>query len=214
MLKLIHKFKLKNMEETAEKSYRYKGKTLKGYFLPSNPFIISLIGIFTALSYVVTAFVQIPIPATGGYINVGDLMVMFTALLFGPIVGGISGGVGPMIADILSPYSIYAPATLIIKGIEGFIIGFIANPKDKNLRISYRDIIAVIIGGLLIPFGYFIYQTSILNLGIPVALAEVPGNFFQFGFAAITSILLITASRKNIIESMPQVFNKIFINEE
>ena len=214
MLKLIYKFKLKNMEETAEKSYRYKGKTLKGYFLPSNPLIISLIGIFTALSYVVTTFVQIPIPATGGYINVGDLMVMFTALLFGPIVGGISGGVGPMIADILSPYSIYAPATLIIKGIEGFIIGFIANPKDKNLRISYRDIIAVIIGGLLIPFGYFIYQTYILNLGISVALAEVPGNFFQFGFAAITSILLITASRKNIIESMPQVFNKIFINEE
>jgi uncharacterized membrane protein len=201
------------MEETEEKTYIHKGKTLKGYFLPSNPLIISLIGIFTALTYVVTAFIQVPIPATGGYINVGDLMVMFTALLFGPIVGGISGGVGPMIADILSPYSIYAPATLIIKGIEGVLIGFISNPKDRSSRISYRDIIAVIIGGLLIPFGYFIYEAYILNLGVFVALAEVPGNFFQFGFAAITSILLITASRKNIIESMPQVFGKIFLIE-
>jgi len=202
------------MGEVEEKSFRSEGKTLKGYFLPSNPLIISLIGIFTALSYVVTAFIQIPIPATGGYINVGDIMVMFTALLFGPIVGGISGGVGPMIADILSPYSIYAPATLIIKGIEGFLIGFIANPKDKSSRISYRDIIAVIIGGLMIPFGYFIFQAYILTQGVPVALVEVPGNFFQFGFAAITSLLLITASRKNIIESMPQVFAKIFMVED
>ncbi len=202
------------MEETEEKTYIYKGKTLKGYFLPSNILIISLIGIFTALSYVVTAFIQIPIPATGGYINVGDLMVMFTALLFGPIVGGISGGVGPMIADILSPYSIFAPATLIIKGIEGVLIGFIANPKSKSSRISYRDIIAVIIGGLLIPFGYFIFEAYILNYGMSVALAEVPANFFQFGFAAIASILLITALRKNIIESMPQVFDKIFIIEK
>ena len=203
---------MKNMEEAKEESYKYKGKTLKGYLLPSNPLIISLIGIFTALNYVVTAFIQIPIPATGGYINVGDLMVMFTALLFGPIVGGISGGVGPMIADIFSPYSIYAPATLVIKGIEGFLIGLISNPKDKSSRISYRDIIAVLIGGLLIPFGYFIFEAYILNLGVSVALAEVPGNFFQFGFAAISSILLITASRKNIIKSMPQVFDKIFID--
>ncbi|MHA1987091.1 MAG: ECF transporter S component [Promethearchaeota archaeon] len=200
------------MEESKEESYNYKGKTFRGYLLPSNPLIISLIGIFTALTYVVTAFIQIPIPATGGYINVGDLMVMFTALLFGPIVGGISGGVGPMIADIFSPYSIYAPATLVIKGIEGFLIGFISNPKDKSSRISYRDIIAVVLGGLLIPFGYFIFEAYILNLGVSVAIVEVPGNFFQFGFAAISSILLITASRKNIIKSMPQVFNKIFLD--
>ena len=202
------------MEETEEKSYIYKGQTLKGYFLPSNPLIISLIGIFTALTYVVTAFIQIPIPATGGVLNVGDLMVMFTALLFGPIVGGISGGVGPMIFDIFSPYSIYAPATLVIKGIEGFLIGFISNPKNKSSRISYRDLFAVVIGGLLIPIGYFIFEAYILNYGVSVALVEVPGNFFQFGFAAITSILLITASRKNIIDSLPQVFNKIFISEE
>ncbi len=202
------------MEETEEKSYIYKGKTLRGYFLPSNPLIISLIGIFTALTYVVTAFIQIPIPATGGVLNVGDLMVMFTALLFGPIVGGISGGVGPMIFDIFSPYSIYAPATLVIKGIEGFLIGFISNPKNKSSRISYRDLFAVVIGGLLIPIGYFIFEAYILNYGVSVALVEVPGNFFQFGFAAITSILLITASRKNIIDSLPQVFNKIFISEE
>jgi uncharacterized membrane protein len=139
---------------------------------------------------------------------------MFTALLFGPIIGGIAGGLGPMLADILSPYIIYAPATLIIKGIEGFLIGLISNPKEFETRISYRDIIAVLIGGFLIPFGYFIYEAYILGLGVVIAFVEIPGNFFQFGFAAVASILIILASRKNIIKSMPQVFDKIFIKEE
>ncbi|MBA7545307.1 hypothetical protein ES705_37673 [subsurface metagenome] len=192
----------------------FNQKSLFGYFIPNNALLISMVGIFIALNFVVTYWIQIPIPATGGYINIGDVAVMFTALLFGPIIGGIAGGVGPMLADAFSPWVIYAPATLVIKGIEGFLIGFIANPKDCEGRISYRDIIAVLTGGILIPFGYFIYEAFILKLGTAVALVEVPGNFFQFGFAAIGSILLIGASRKNIIEALPQAFNKIFIQIE
>ncbi len=189
----------------------FNHESLFGYYIPDNAFLISMIGIFTALNFVVTYWIQIPIPATGGYINIGDVAVMFTALLFGPIIGGIAGGVGPMLADIFSPWIIYAPATLLIKGIEGFLIGFIANPKDCEGRVSYHDIIAVLTGGILIPLGYFIYEAFILQLGIAVALVEMPGNFFQFGFAAIGSILLIAASRKNIIEALPQIFNKVFI---
>lgn len=182
-----------------------------GYFIPNNALLISMIGIFTALNFAITYWLQIPIPATGGYINIGDVAVMYTALLFGPIIGGFAGGLGSMLADLFSPYIIYAPATLIIKGIEGFLIGLISNPKDCEGRVSYRDIIAVLVGGFLIPFGYFIYEAFILNLGVLIAVVEVPGNFFQFGFAAIASILLILASRKNIIAALPQVFNKIFI---
>ena len=201
-----------NEENTIkEDKYGYKGKTFRGYLLPSNTLINALTAIFAALIYILTAFLAIPVPATGGYINLGDMLVMFTALLFGPIVGGLAGGFGSMLADILSPYYIYAPATLIIKGIEGFIIGIISNPRKNNSRLSYRDLIAVLIGGILIPLGYFIYEAFILNLGIVVALVEVPGNFFQFGFAAISSTLLITATRKNLISNFPQVFNKIFI---
>ncbi|MHA2183917.1 MAG: ECF transporter S component [Promethearchaeota archaeon] len=197
--------------ENKNKGVRY---AFYGYMLPNNSLSISIIGIFTALNFIFTFWLQIPIPATGGYINIGDTVVMFTALLFGPIIGGIAGGLGPMLADILSPYVIYAPATLVIKGIEGFLIGLISNPRDSEERISYRDIIAVLIGGILIPFGYFIYEAFILGLGVAIAFVEIPGNFFQFGFAAVASILLILASRKTIIESMPQVFDKIFIKSK
>jgi len=198
-----------------QKKESINNKSFLGYLLPNNALTISIIGIFTALNFVVTFWIKIPIPATGGYINIGDIAVMFTALLFGPIIGGITGGVGPMLADIFSgPYIIYAPATLIIKGIEGFLIGLISNPRDRIGRISYRDILAVIIGGILIPLGYFIYQAFILRLGVAIALVEMPGNFFQFITAAVFSILLIAASRKNIVDGLPQVFDKIFILTE
>ena len=197
-----------------KKKKSFNHKNLFGYFIPNNALIISMIAIFTAINFVVTYWIQIPIPATGGYINIGDVTVMYTALLFGPIIGGIAGGLGPMLADMFTPWIIYAPATLVIKGIEGFLIGFIANPKDREGRVAYHDIIAVLTGGILIPLGYFIYEAFILQLGVATALVEMPGNFFQFGFAAIGSILLIAGSRKNIIHSLPQTFNKIFIPTE
>ena len=197
-----------------ESKRELENRNFLGYLLPNNALSISIIAIFTALNFVATYWIQIPIPATGGYINVGDIAVMFTALLFGPIIGGIAGGLGSMISDIFSPYIIYAPATLIIKGLEGFLIGLISNPKGRFGRISYRDILAVIIGGILIPFGYFIYEAFILGFGIAIALVEMPGNFFQFITAAVFSIIFITASRKNIVDGLPQVFDLIFIPTE
>ncbi|MHA1147796.1 MAG: ECF transporter S component [Promethearchaeota archaeon] len=197
-----------------EKTYKPTYKDFMGYYGPTNTVVISMIATFAALTFIMTWFLQIPLPATGGYINVGDIMVMYTALLFGPIIGGLAGGIGSCLADALSPYAIYTPGTLIIKGIEGFLIGIIANPKRKNKQINYGDILAVIIGGFTIVIGYFIYEAFILGLGIPIALVEVPGNFFQFGVAAISSILLAAATRKYIIEGFPQVFDKIFISQD
>ncbi len=196
---------------TIESESIKESRNFFGYLLPNNVLSISIIAIFIALIFVVTYWIQIPIFATEGYFNIGDTAVMFTALLFGPIIGGITGGVGPMLADVFSPYIIYAPATLIIKGIEGFLIGLISNPRSSTGRVSYRDIIAVIIGGICIPLGYFMYEAFVLGFGVAIALIEIPVNFFQFIIAAVFSILLTTASRKNIIDSLPQVFNKIFI---
>ncbi|GAG86716.1 unnamed protein product [marine sediment metagenome] len=88
-----------------------------------------IIGIFAAFTCILTFIVPITIPATQGYINLGDIGVMISGLLFGPIIGGIAGGFGSALADLfIAP--IYAIPTLIIKGLEGFLVGFIANPKN------------------------------------------------------------------------------------
>ncbi|MFX1378398.1 MAG: ECF transporter S component [Promethearchaeota archaeon] len=194
----------------SKSSFNQRG--LYGYFIPNNALLISMIAIFTALTCLLTFIVPLTIPATGGYINLGDIGVMISGILFGPIIGGIAGGLGSAITDIfLAP--LYVFPTLIIKGLEGFIVGFIANPKKNYLKFNYRDIIAVILGGLIMIFGYLI--TEIIIYGFPAAIFEFFFNSaIQFGFGVAAAILFAIFARKNIIVNLPQVFDKIFIYTE
>ena len=184
----------------------------KGYLLPGNVLSASIIGIFAALICVLTMIISIPVPATQGFINIGDAGVMISGLLFGPIVGGLSGGIGSALADIFLGYTIYAPGTLIIKGLEGFVVGLIANPKRYYKKLNYRDILAVVVGGAIMAFGYFFYE--IILFGIQAAIYEIILNgIIQFGLAGLIAIIFIVSSRKSIVGNLPQVFDKIFIVE-
>ena len=52
---------------------------------------IAAIAVMGALTTVATMTIQVPFPATGGYFNLGDTVVVATALLlFGPIIGAIA----------------------------------------------------------------------------------------------------------------------------
>ena len=75
---------------------------------------ITKISLFTALVFVATTIIRVPIPATGGYLNFGDSVIFAAAILYGPLVGGLSGGIGAAIADAIG-YPIFIPGTLIIK---------------------------------------------------------------------------------------------------
>jgi uncharacterized membrane protein len=87
---------------------------------------IAIAGVSAALVAVATNVIKIPTPPTGGYINFGDTMVMFTAMLFGPVIGSFAGGVGSALGDVMGGYPGWAPVTLVVKGIEGLVVGYIA----------------------------------------------------------------------------------------
>jgi uncharacterized membrane protein len=196
------------MEE--EKEYRTQYRNFMGYVVLTNPLCISVAAIFAALTCVVTMLIAFPIPATDGFINIGDAVVMLAGLLFGPIIGGISGGVGSALADLFLGYTIYAPATLVIKGLEGFIVGMIADPKYNHSKPNIRDIIAVVIGGLIMVFGYFIFE--IMIYGVPSAIYEFFLNsIIQFGLGALIALGITFAARRNLVENIPQVFEQIFV---
>ncbi|MFW9984965.1 MAG: ECF transporter S component [Candidatus Odinarchaeota archaeon] len=105
-------------------------------FLPQMPksLLISITAIMAALIAVLTISFQIAVPATQGYFNLGEVGVYISALLFGPIIGGLAGGIGSMTADLATGYVIYAPGTLVIKGMEGFLVGY--------LSFAFRDRLA------------------------------------------------------------------------
>lgn len=191
-----------------------KRKNFRGYYLPNDTITLSIISIFAAIVCILTMTVSIPVPATGGYINIGDLGVMLAGLIFGPVIGFISGGVGSALADIFLGFPIWAPATFLVKGLEGFIVGLIANPRIFHGKRTYKDLLAVIAGGLLMVLGYFIVELFVFNFGIVASLSEVPGNLFQFIFGAIGSIFLTVILRISILKANPQTFERIFVIED
>jgi uncharacterized membrane protein len=79
--------------------------------------------LFTALVCIATMSFTVYVPSTRGYFNIGETMIYTAAILFGPFIGAFAGGVGSMLADVLLGYYYYAPATLVIKAIEGFVVG-------------------------------------------------------------------------------------------
>ena len=57
---------------------------------------------------VATIVIKIPIPATGGYINLGDCIVLLSGVVLGPLYGGLAAGLGSALADLLGGYVVFA----------------------------------------------------------------------------------------------------------
>jgi uncharacterized membrane protein len=140
--------------------------------------IIAAGAIFAALVAAVTLTIAIPIPATSGYFNFGETLIYVAALLFGPIVGLIAGA-GASIADMLVAPQ-FAPGTFAIKAIEGFLVGYLTKQLNKKIKsLTLCATIAIVIGGLEMVAGYFLYETLALGYPAALALVEVPFNIVQ-----------------------------------
>ena len=81
-----------------------------------------------AIVCVATMAVRIPSPMEG-YMNLGDAFVLLSGFVLGPVYGGIAGGLGSCIADLIG-YPIYAPGTFVIKFLMAMCAG-IAYKKSR-----------------------------------------------------------------------------------
>ena len=145
------------------------------YFRPLHPnktVYISLIAVFTALTTVATIALVILFPTTTGYFNLGDILVMLSGFLLGPIGGFIAGGCGSAIADLLLAPQ-YAPITFIVKGVEGMIVGLLSARTKRESRISIWDIVGVTLASIAMMLGYLLGEVFILDYSFGAALAEL-----------------------------------------
>jgi len=130
---------------------------------------VALTAVFTALTAVVTLTIRIPFPATAGYFNLGDALVMLSGILIGPIGGFIAGGLGSALADLVG-YPHFAPVTLIVKGCEGLIVGLFSH-SGRARRIGVRDVAGLVLGAAAMLLGYLSAETLIC--GFEAALSEL-----------------------------------------
>jgi len=147
--------------------------------------------VMSALVSVGTLVVRIPNPM-GGYFNVGDVMIFVAALTFSPLIGGVAGGLGSAIADIIG-FPLFAVPTLVIKGLEGLIAGLITNKKSV-----YRDVLAVVLAGAEMITGYFLVELYLWGLG--GALAEIPLNILQITVGGLIGIPIALVLRRRLPE--------------
>ena len=137
-------------------------------------------GLLVALTCVATMIIQIPIPATQGYVNIGDSIVLISAIFFGPQVGFVAG-----VADLLSGYPQWAIATFIIKGIEGLVAGMIAHKYSVNKNfVNVYTILASVVAMVIMVVGYFL-GGSVLE-GVSASIGSVPSNAMQ----AVASLII------------------------
>lgn len=146
-----------------------------------------------SLVAVATMVIQIPVAATSGYINFGDTIIFASSLVFGPVHGLLAGGLGSAAADILSGYGQWAPLTLLVKGFEGLLCGFIFHTMLRGRAKSgiVPAVLSMLVAGAWMVTGYFLVSLY-LTRSAGAALAEVPGN----GIQAAVSIILASAIYK------------------
>ena len=152
---------------------------------------LSLMAIMSALVTVGTLIVRIPNPM-GGYFNVGDVMIFVAALTFSPLIGGVAGGLGSAIADIIG-FPLFALPTLVIKGLEGLLASLITNKKNV-----YRDVLAVVVAGTEMVIGYFLVEVYLWGLG--GALGEIPANIAQIAIGGLIGIPIALVLRRRLPE--------------
>ena len=156
-----------------------------------NTTTLAIMAIMIAVAAVLTFAVQIPIPATGGYVHFGDVAVFFTSFAFGPIIGLVAGGVGCAIADILSGYASWAPLTLVAHGLQGWVAGYFGYKKGVVAMI-----VAWAIGAICLIGVYFLGEWFIYGLGYGGALGEVGPNFIQELVGGVVGIPLVLLIRR------------------
>lgn len=154
---------------------------------------IVLTALMAALICVATMIIKIPSPL-GGYINLGDCLVLISGWILSPVYGFLAAGIGSALADLLSGYALYAPATFIIKG----CMALVAFGIFKLLKNKTRKLPARLIGGILAEIvmvgGYFVFEGFLYGFG--ASLVNIPPNCIQGVAGIVIGLLLVKVFEK------------------
>ena len=157
---------------------------------------ITIAAMFTALTAVATMMIQIPTPSKG-YVNLGDCIVNISAWMLGPVYGAAAGGIGSALADILTGYFIYAPATLIIKALMAVVSYYVFNAVNKRSKTLVSRIIAASAAEFVMVFGYLLYEAVIYH-SASIFITGIPGNIAQSVMGVVGSVAVYELVLKHI----------------
>lgn len=150
-------------------------------------------GVFTALVFVVTAYLHIP--TNNGYIHVGDGLIYLAAcLLPWPYAMAVGAG-GAFLADCLTGFAVWAPGSVIIKALT---VLFFTRKEDKVINL--RNSLALLPATIMCVGGYYLYE-SLIYSNFVSPLAGIPASLTQSAASAIVYVAIGLAIDKIKIKS-------------
>ena len=162
---------------------------------------IVICGLFIALTFVATMFINIrlPIIGNGGLIHLGNVPLFLAAVLFGRRTGAISGGIGMALFDLFSGWTAWAPFTLVIVGAMGWTAGLIYEKMNTKPAVKYT--IAVVAACLIKITGYYFAEVILYHNWI-VPFGSIPGNIIQVLIAGIIVLPIAQRLKKSRVGEM------------
>jgi len=159
--------------------------------------LIASMSIMTAFVYAMTA-ISIPMPKPLGVWHLGDIASFVAAILCGSLVGAFACGVGAMFFDIWNPiwgssFIQWAPATIVIRGLMGFLIGSLRHVFLNEPRRS--ELFAMIVGAVEKNVGYFFYDYFLFG---PVAYLDLITFFPLSAIDIILTLPILTLLRRSL----------------
>lgn len=152
---------------------------------------LCMAAMFAALICVATIVIQIPSPI-GGFLNFGDCFILVAAWTLGPVYGFAAGAIGSCMADIITGYVVYAPATFVIKGLIAVVAALLSRLIASK---SAPRLLAHAVGGvtaeLWMMLGYYTYDAFVMGYGFMGAAAGLPTNAVQGVIGAVAGCIIM-----------------------
>lgn len=164
--------------------------------------VITLLVLYATVA-LTTVFVAIPVGV--GFFNFSDVAVVFSGLFIAHFIDEkkwkyagaafLVTGLGAGTADLLLGYGIFAPMTLIAKGLEASCAYLSYNMK------GFKHLGLLLFGGILMATTYFVGEAFFLKEigGLEMAIGEVfPTNTIQLVGGLIGGRILFLVAEKII----------------
>jgi len=163
------------------------------------------ISLMAAITFIATSVIHVP--TFMGVMHLGDSMIFLSAILLGSKKSAISSAIGMCLFDLISGYTMWAPFTLVIKGVMGYIAGSIAYRKNYNGNNTKNNVFAFVVAGIWMITAYYLGGTIILTLiskefalkqALIISLKDIPTNILQVAGGMALALPLIAALKRKI----------------
>ncbi|MFO8061183.1 MAG: folate family ECF transporter S component [Bacillota bacterium] len=129
---------------------------------------IVYVGLLACISVILTRYMGIMVPITGILglrLSLGEIPLMLTGILFGPLAGGVAGAAADLIGMAVAPLGPYFPGFTLTAALTGVIPGLFLFRRKSEFTFL-RLLVALAVTGLIVTFTNTIWLMMMSGKGI------------------------------------------------